>query len=315
MEQPDAVVVIGESLIDVVETATGDIVETPGGSPLNVAVTLGRLGVHTYLLSALGDDERADRIAAHLAESAVTLLPGARQLSRTSTASARMQADGSALYDFDVAWEPAETDLPPARAVHAGSLALFLQPGGDLVRGWLRRSAGALVTLDPNIRPSLLPDRDAVVDRFEDLLPLAHVVKLSDEDADWLYAGVDEPEVVQRLLDLGPTLVVLTRGARGCVLTCRDAALEVPVVPTAVVDTIGAGDSFMGALIHQILVRNLDERLSARRSLRPAELALLGGAAAGVAAVTVGRRGADPPRIADLVLGPEGLGAEADERG
>jgi fructokinase len=297
---PDALV-IGESLVDIVETADGEIVETPGGSALNVAITLARLGVETLLLTAIGDDERADQIEGHLAASGIALVEGTRRLRRTSTAAARLQADGSARYAFDVAWEPPDVAPPPARVVHAGSLALFLEPGATLVRRRLETAtATALVTLDPNVRPTLLPARDTVLPGFEELLPLAHVVKLSDEDAAWLYPGVPERDVVRRLLDLGPSLITITRGSSGCVLACRDSVVELPAAPTDVVDTIGAGDSFMGALIQQLLLHDLIQDLRAGRALWPEELAVIGGAAARVAAVTVGRRGADPPRLAEL---------------
>ncbi len=301
-EQPHPdVLVIGESLVDIVETADGEVIETPGGSALNVAITLARLGVGTLLLTALGDDERADQIESHLAASGVTLVEGTRRLRRTSTAAARLQADGSAHYAFDVAWEPTTAAAPPARVVHAGSLALFLEPGAALVRRQLETVTDtALVTLDPNIRPTLLPARDAVLPGFEELLPLSHVVKLSDEDAAWLYPNLAERDVVRRLLDLGPSLVAITRGSSGCVLACRDSVVELSAAPTEVVDTIGAGDSFMGALIEQLLVRDLTQDLRVGRALWPEELAVIGGAAARVAAVTVGRRGADPPRLAEL---------------
>ncbi|GAA4742135.1 carbohydrate kinase [Nocardioides endophyticus] len=296
-----AVLVIGESLIDVVETRADGVFEAPGGSPLNVAITLARLGVETHLLTALGLDDRAARIEAHLDASGVTLVEGAHSLPRTSTATARMQEDGSARYEFDVAWSPAVTALPPVRVVHAGSLGLFVEPGAQLVRRHLETTApSVLVTLDPNIRPSLLPEHATVLNGFEKVLPLAHVVKLSDEDADWLYPGLDERQLIRHLLDRGPVLVAVTRGADGCVLACRDAWIEVPAVPVEVVDTIGAGDSFMGALIHQLLLRGLAADLVSGQRLWPEELVAIGSAAADVAAVTVTRPGADPPCLAEL---------------
>jgi fructokinase len=101
---------------------------------------------------------------------------------------------------------------------------------------------------------------------FEWVVPQAHVVKLSDEDAAWLYPGFAGDDVVEHLLDCGPGLVALTRGAAGSVMASREASVEVPAAATVLVDTIGAGDVFMGALISQLVVRGLAEDLQGGRA-------------------------------------------------
>ena len=304
-DQRPHVLVIGEALVDIVEATNGDVVETPGGSPLNVAVTLARLGIVTRLMTALGDDARADAIKGHLAQSGVVLTAGASQLARTSTAVARMRPDGSAAYEFDVEWSVGDdADVEGAAVVHAGSIALFLEPGAARVRCHLETASttpGVLVTLDPNIRPSLLPSRDVVRPTFDALVPLAHVVKLSDEDASWLYPGRGEHEVLDLLLESGPSLAAITRGAQGCVLaTTPGSYVELPAATSTVVDTIGAGDSFMGALVHRVLELGLARDLAAGHAPTPEDLLRIGTSAARVAGVTVSRRGANPPRLADL---------------
>jgi fructokinase len=294
--------VIGEALVDIVRHPSGRTFEAPGGSPLNVAVTLARLGVDTSLLTALANDPRTEAIVDHLSHSGVTLVDGARRLPRTSTATALVQTDGSAEYEFDLTWDPTPQAGPPARVVHAGSLALFLEPGEALVRRRLEeRSGSALISLDPNIRPSMLPDLRVVRRTFEKLLPHANVVKLSDEDLAWLYPDMAGRDAVRRLLDAGPALVALTQGARGCTLASDDAEVDLPAVPTEVGDTIGAGDSFMGGLLWQILASDLVDGLMHGQSLSPDDLTALGAAAAGVAAVTVSRKGANPPWLSELV--------------
>lgn len=302
------VAVIGESLIDIVRAQ--NTVEAPGGSPLNVAVALSRLGVDTRLLTALGNDERADLVEKHLAASGVELVPGSRRLLRTSTATATLRPDGSAVYDFDVTWDPPALPSLEVEALHAGSIGLFLQPGAETVRDQLEAAAGrTLISLDPNIRPSLLPNLAAVRSTFESLAGLATVVKLSDEDAEWLFPGAPIATVVQRLLDLGPALVAVTRGAAGCLLASTEAAVDVAASATTVVDTIGAGDSFMGALIRQVLVLDLSRDLIDGLSLWPEELAEIGRFAADVAAATVGRPGADPPWLHELAGSTASLGS------
>jgi fructokinase len=301
MAEHGTVVVVGEALVDVVVTADGTATEAPGGSPLNVAVTLSRLGVPTTLVTALGEDARGDRIVDHLAASGVGLADGARCLEATSSAVARLGTDGAATYDFDLHWELPDRPLPPAAVVHAGSLGLFLPPGADVVHAELERAAErSLVTLDPNARPTLVPDAAATRARFEEACRHAHVVKLSDEDAAWLYPGTSLEAVVDRLLGLGIRLVGVTRGAAGVRLASAAAAVEVEAPQVRVADTIGAGDSFMGALIQQLVVRDLAADVAHGRALASVELAEVGGFAAAVAAVTVSRQGADPPWLREL---------------
>lgn len=301
--------VVGESLVDIVH-ASGRAIETPGGSPLNVAVTLARLGVRTSLLTALGNDDRAEAIIEHLRASGVSLTPGARRLDRTSTATASLCADGSAVYDFDLVWDPPPSQPFDVDALHAGSIGLFLEPGATTVHDLLQSAAGrALITLDPNVRPSLLPDATRARETFQGLLGLATVVKLSDEDAAWLFPGASIPMVVQRLLSAGPSLVAVTRGAEGCVLACAEATVEMAAPRVAVADTIGAGDSFMGALIYQIISRGLSRDLIDGHSLWPEELTEIGAFASDVAAATVSRPGADPPWLHEVAgsLPPQSL--------
>lgn len=300
MSEP-AVLVLGEALIDVVTSVDGTTTEVPGGSPLNVAVTLGRLDVSTTLVTALGEDAWSDRIERHLAASGVTLADGSRCLERTSSAVAHLQADGSARYAFDIEWRLPSTPLPPADVVHAGSLALFLRPGADAVRRHLEAVAGrALVSLDPNIRASLTPDVEATRAAFEQLCARAHLVKLSDEDAAWLYPGSSERAVMERLLGLGVRLVTVTRGPRGALLGSATACVEIQAAKALVADTIGAGDSFMGALLREAVHIGLDATLRGGGPVDVDDLRAVGEFASSVAALTVGRRGANPPRLGEL---------------
>lgn len=184
---PD-VIVIGEALVDVVTSPEGTV-EHPGGSPANVAYGLGRLGVRAALLTSIGDDDRGAAIQAHLTRAGVALLPGSTSQGRTASATAILADDGSATYDFDIRWElpqVAPAFLP--KVLHTGSIATFLAPGAAAVRTLLEQShRECVVTYDPNIRPALLGSQAEARTIFEDLVPLTDVVKLSDEDARWLY--------------------------------------------------------------------------------------------------------------------------------
>jgi fructokinase len=292
------VLVVGESLVDVVVAPGRPPVEAPGGSPLNVAVTLARLGVSVDLLTALGPDARGGAIRAHLVESGVSVLP-TPPLERTSSAVARIGADASATYEFDLTWPAFPVPDLGAEVLHVGSVAFFHTPTADM-RTLLRfaSGAGALTTLDPNVRPALIGDRAAAVLHLEQVLPWVDVVKLSDEDAAWLYPGLTNDEVADRLLREGPRLVALTLGAEGAVLHSAWHQLVVAPIAVEVVDTIGAGDAWMGALISGLL--DLDAAAAVRDGLGLDDLAAIGDFAAAVAAITAGRHGADPPRLDDL---------------
>lgn len=299
------VLVIGESLVDVLATATAAPVEAPGGSPLNVAVTVGRLGTPVSFVTALGRDDRGAALHRHLTESRVQVLPGP-VLPRTSAAVATVDADGAAAYEFDISWPAVDPpDLGDVGILHTGSIAFFCSPGAATVAQQLRRAheAGVLTTLDPNVRPALVGDRDAAVRHLEATLPWVDVLKLSDEDASWLYPGMAHQAVVALLLERGPRLVALTKGPAGASLLTRTARVDVPAPPTTVVDTVGAGDAWMGALIHGLFGDPQPRRLI--DWLDGPTLRYLGARANRVAAATVASQGADPPWADSPFLTPD----------
>jgi fructokinase len=289
------VIVIGEALVDVVASTKGTD-EHPGGSPSNVAYGLGLLGIRTALLTSIGDDGRGRAIEAHLQRAGVELLPGSRTAGTTASATATLAADGSASYDFDIRWELAA--VAPAflpKVLHTGSIATFLAPGAAAVRTLLEQShRECLVTYDPNIRPALLGSQAEARTIFEELVPLTDVVKLSDEDARWLYPDLQLEDTAARILQLGAGLAVVTRGSKGSLLATPELQLVVPAIRSAVADTIGAGDSYMSALIYGLLARGSD-------GLAPAVLETLGRTASKAAAITVRRPGANPPTAAELL--------------
>ena len=308
---PDAaprVVVAGESLIDIVHRAGGAVDEAPGGSPANVALTLGRLGRAPILVTRLADDDRGRRVRRWLEHSGVAVDAVAAR--RTSTATAVLDASGAATYTFDLEWDLAgdvarlaEDAFASADLVHVGSVGAVLEPGAGQVAALVRAIHGrAIITYDPNIRPSLVRDPQAVRARVAELIGIADVVKTSDEDVQWLHPGRDASEIAREWVIGGPALVVVTRGAEGAIAVTADAEIVVPAVPTDVVDTVGAGDTFMGALIDGLLSRKAD--LGVRTpggGIRPDELEALLRRSAAAAAITVSRPGADPPRREELL--------------
>ncbi len=296
----DSVLVIGEALVDVVER-DGGTTAYPGGSPMNVAYGLARLGLPTRLVTEFGEDEYGELIDRHLASAGVTVerSPEARAR-RTSSAIATIGADGAATYAFDLGWRL--DDVPDGRedVLHVGSVAAFLEPGSTAVRRQVAAAAGGpVITFDANIRPALVGRHVDALRTFEALSSNADVVKMSDEDASWLFPGVPLETVAARCLEAGAALFAVTKGADGSMLAAGDAVVEVPGRPVRVADTIGAGDAFMSGLIFALLDRALTGPVRAR-TLEPADLSVIGGIATASAAITVGRAGAVPPTLEEL---------------
>lgn len=296
--------VVGEALVDVVHAADGSVAAHPGGSPANVALGLGRLGRDVRLLCWLGDDDHGRSVATHLEASGVELLAGSWGAKRTSVAAAHLDAAGAATYDFDLTWDlPPAVDVPEGTlVVHAGSIAAVLEPGADAVAALVERARPtATVTYDPNARPSLMGTPKGAWEKVSRMIALADVVKVSDEDVAWLTGGSFEE--ASRWLELGPSLVVVTRGGQGASAWTRDGRrIDVEAPRVDVVDTVGAGDSFMGGLIDGLWGAGLlgaDAR-SALASASTETLAAILERCARIAAITVSRAGANPPRVGEL---------------
>lgn len=304
------ILVIGEALVDVVHARDDSVTEHVGGSPANVALGLGRLGRGADLLTWLGRDDRGRRITEHLASSGAALVPGSDGAERTSVATAHLAADGGATYEFDLTWQIPETWASPPTApiaVHTGSIAAVLEPGAaDVARILAAHRASATITYDPNLRPSLMPPPDRTRPVVEEVVAMADVVKVSDEDLAWLSPG-DPMGLARAWATAGPALVVVTRGGQGAVAwTAAGVHVEVASVPVVVADTVGAGDSFMAGLIDGLWGAGLLGP-DARSALRAVDEATLRGVlkrCAVIAAITVSRPGANPPTAAEVATFP-----------
>lgn len=291
------VAVIGEALVDVVEGG-----EThPGGSPMNIAVGLARLGHPTALHARIGSDAYGSLIRAHLDEAGVTLGPDTLVTGATSTAIARVDADGKASYEFDIDWDIPAPDVAGARLVHTGSIGALREPGASAVRAALAAAdPGTLRTFDPNIRPDVIGGRDDVLRRVADLAALCQVVKLSDEDAAWLAPHATLDEVLAEFAAHGARFVVVTRGSEGCLALVDGVRFALPARPVVVADTIGAGDAFMSGLLHALLRVGTDRLLAAGEPVPEDAVRASLETALVSAALTVARAGANPPTTAEL---------------
>lgn len=300
-------VVAGESLVDVVIPSDGSAPHNAvGGGCLNIAVGLARLEVPTTLVTRVGDDEFGRLTIEHVGASNVSLSPASVVPGgATSTATARLDEQQAATYEFDVVWDLPHQKIPAhTLGLHVGSLGAALEPGRasviDLVRQ--ARADELFVSYDPNIRPFFLEDREAAWRDVQAIAGWARLVKLSDEDLRLLRPDSDEDAVCRELLAGADTeLVVLTRGPQGAVAFTRGATLDVPAPRTRVVDTVGAGDSFMSAILAMLCEWDVvGGGPGGFEALDDSRVSLLVQGAMQAAAVTCSRRGANPPTRQDL---------------
>jgi fructokinase len=299
--------VIGEALIDIVERNGQALGEHVGGSPLNVAIGLGRLGRDVDFLTHIADDARGRRIVDYVEASGVRLVPGSTTADRTPTAVARLDESGAADYVFDIAWELTGTpEVAPPVVAHTGSIAGYLDPGCLATAALLDAyRPSATITYDPNVRPALITEREQAIGRIDRLVERADVVKASDEDLRWIGPDLDPERMAETWLASGPSIVAVTMGGQGAFAVCAAGTVRVAARPVDVVDTVGAGDAFMTGLIDALW--SLDLLGAARRTdLAHIDTDTLDGvvrAASLASALTVARAGADLPDRAALELG------------
>ncbi len=306
------ILVAGEALIDFVQVPCAggrEFLALPGGSPYNVAVGLARLGVATGFLGRLSRDLFGRMLRQHLEEDGVDLRYLDEGDGPSTLAFVVQQAGREAGYAFfgngaaDQALAP--DDLPttfPAslRALHVGSYALACEPIGPTLAALMEREKGErLLSLDPNVRPSMVGDRASYLRRLDRCVQLADLVKLSRADADFVLPAGDPRDLVERWLCQGPELVVLTAGQDEIVGATRSVSVTVAVPHVEVIDTVGAGDAFMSGLLAWLRDGG---RLSQGRlaDLCKDDLATGLAFAARVAAITCTRQGANPPSRAEV---------------
>jgi fructokinase len=300
-------VVIGEALVDLVgQRGSRTLVAHPGGSPANVALGLARLGDPVTLMTHLGRDAFGEMISTHLQASGVRVDGGRDAGTKTSLAVATLAA-GIASYDFRIEWDIGDLDPLPVetRCLHTGSLATVLEPGRSAVADLMTREhqrARVTISYDPNVRPALLGTPEQARPEIERLVALSDVVKVSDEDLHWLYAGRADEDVAREWLGLGPALVVITRGGNGVFAVTPGLEVHRPATPIDLVDTVGAGDSFTSGLLDGLRRADLigGQHREALAAIDESSLISLLDAAGLIAAITCSRPGADPPTLAEV---------------
>lgn len=306
------IVVCGEALMDVFatgETATGMSLRAHvGGSPFNVAVGLARLARPVALLGAVSNDFLGARLMRALESEGVSTATVVRTAAPTTLSLVGLDARGVPAYAFygtdgaDRQLTPATLPARPpgARAFHFGSYATVVEPTASALRALVEAERGrCVISYDPNVRLNVEPSLKTWTGEVQWMLPRTHLLKVSEEDLSLLFPGSELDALAAAWLAQGVKLLVVTRGAHGAVAWTRGARVEVAGVPTNVVDTVGAGDSFQAALLAWFDERDLLTEASLA-SLDQARVLEAVRFAVTAAAITCSRAGADLPRRNEL---------------
>ncbi len=278
-----------------------------GGSPLNVALGLARMGTDTGLLTRVSTDMLGQRMRAFMAQNGISDRYCVATDNLTTISLVDTGPDGHPRYYIyckgtaDCSLEVG--DLPDSLSddvsiVHLGSFATVFEPTGEALRTLARREADQrFISLDPNVRTVVVPDLDLWRQRIDEMLPLAGIVKASDEDIGLMWPGKPLEWFAEKALVAGADIVMVTRGPDGAIAASADGRLmHLPGIAVDVVDTVGAGDTFMAACLH-----TLTEQDAARRGVaRDVDIGEMARFAVKASALTCTRRGADLPTLAEI---------------
>jgi len=289
--------VVGEVLIDLIPDADQHLAIV-GGGPANTAKALAKLGVKTYFIDGISSDKYGQMAKAELISANVSLdcaqysnkptCTAKVTLSSSGSASYEFVIEGTATFDFSDLWLPDPQSLKPS-LLHIGTLATVIEPGASVLFNWAQSVAHiAPIVFDPNIRPAVLGNRDEYVKKVEKWVAISSAVKVSDEDLNWLYPGKAINEIVNKWLEVGVELVVVTLGDKGITAYRENEQRSVDAVKVVVADTVGAGDT-VGAVLVEAIVKNGLDKLTGE------VLKSMLNRAVKAAAITVSRTGANPP--------------------
>jgi len=291
--------VCGEVLIDILPT--GPVV---GGGPANTAKALARLGYDVDFIDGISSDAFGVSARKELSRDGVGLALSMASDKPTCTATVTLDSkgsasyefliDGTATFDFNNAWLPDPERLKPS-VLHIGTLVTIIEPGASVLFDWaVKVGEFAPIVFDPNIRPSVMGDRQKYAAAVEKWLSISSVVKVSDDDIKWLYPEETLDVVAHRWIAAGVNCVVITRGAHGLIGFTSNGMEEVDGVKVDVVDTVGAGDT-VGAIVVEGIIKHSVHGLEGHvlnAVLHKAAIA---------AAITCSRAGAAPPRTHELI--------------
>ncbi len=298
----------GEALIDFVPLpgmrAYGPY---PGGSVFNIAVGLGRLQAPVRFFCRLSTDFFGDLLLDTLIENGVdtTLCPRSSDPSTLAFVSLPGDEGEEPRYMF-YANDSADrlltsamlpTLAPQIKALHFGSISLVMEPGATALETLMQRESGRrVISLDPNVRPGLIDDREVYRRRFERWVGWVDILRLSTVDFDFLYPDQPHQPIIARWFDLGLSLCIITKGADGAEgITANGVTAESAAPKVTVADTVGAGDTFLAAALAYLQQEDLLYQREKLRGLTAEHLEACLAYAGRAAAINCSRQGANPP--------------------
>ncbi len=312
----------GEALVDMVPFVSEGAEAfrpCPGGSPYNSAIAIGRLGAPVAFLGRLSTDFFGELLVKRLRDNGVGTELIVRTDQTTTLAFVKLEAGAEPQYAFytegsaDRSLSPA--DIPArlpveARCILFGSISMTMEPVASTIEALVKRerarkdAAAPVISVDPNVRPILISDVSAYVRRLEGWMASSTIVKISAADLEFVYPDLEREAAIDKILTLGPTLVVTTLGMDGALAVGRRSngstfRATAPVVPVKVVDTIGAGDTFHAGFLSWLEKHGKMSR-AAVAALREDELAEALVFANLAASLVCAKRGAEPPTLAEM---------------
>ena len=293
---------VGEVLIDLLPD--GDKQKAVvGGGPANTAVALSKLGIKAQFINGISTDTYGNDCRQYLENAGVLLdyvnysskptCTATVTLDKEGSASYQFLIDGTSTFDYQLDQLPDAHKLAPA-LLHIGTLVCAIEPCASTLHQWVSSFKQSVpIVYDPNIRPSVIADRNLYLKQVLRWVSLSSVVKLSLDDLNWLYPGKSVDDVANEFIGMGVKLVVVTLADAGIVAITKDEKVEVKAVKSKVVDTVGAGDT-VGAILVEAIVKHGLEKLRAQLLTDTLNRA------AAAAAITISRAGANPPTQAEL---------------
>lgn len=301
----------GEALIDMIPYELEDKQKTyipkVGGSIYNTAIALGRMGAKPFFLGAISSDVFGEMILKELKESKVNTSLCLNSAFNTTFAFANIK-NGTTTYTFidensankNINLKDIVTLPKNISTLYIGGISLMSEPNGSEIENFINKeSKDKVVFFDPNIRPNLIKNKSLYMKRFENILLQSDIIKVSDEDLQWLYPDEDEDDICNMWLKKGLSIVVLTKGSIGALLKSKHHEVFSKGKKVDVVDTIGAGDIFNAAFIFSLSKNNtLDKQdikdVSAKTLLDSLDFANK------VACISVSRVGSNPPTLEEV---------------
>jgi fructokinase len=309
------IAVCGEALIDFAPIEVSDnraYLPIPGGSPYNVVIGLARLGCPVDFIGKLSSDEFGQILRRNLISNGALDRFTISGPEPSTLAFIHIEKDRDPHFSFfsnnsadrNLSISELPESLPSEiQAIHFGSFSLAHEPIASTLEYLIEREyKHRVISIDPNVRPSFVTNKDQYITRLERLISFATIVKVSNEDIAWLYPNSTPNEIISKWIDSGPNLIILTSGPKGSyALTSSGIKVNSPAHPTAIADTVGAGDSFMSALLWWLLEKKFLD-LEVIKNITKKEISNLLTFSNEAASITCGRSGANPPFAYEIIM-------------